>query len=130
MPAIEAAREKGINACGPYPPDSVFVRARAGEFDMVVAMYHDQGHIPLKMAGFWMDEQGKMQQVSGINYTAGLPITVPRWTMALHLTRPAARRQRAEHGRSHPDGGFNGPKPIKYTEKTAKGDFYAAGTGR
>ncbi len=74
LPAIEAARQQGINASGPYPPDSVFVRARAGEFDMVVAMYHDQGHIPLKMAGFWMDAQGKMQQISGINYTAGLPI--------------------------------------------------------
>ena len=40
---------------GPIPPDSVFVRALGGEFDIVVAMYHDQGHIPLKLAGFRMD---------------------------------------------------------------------------
>jgi 4-hydroxythreonine-4-phosphate dehydrogenase len=50
-PAVEQAREQGINAIGPLPPDTVFARAAAGEYDGVVAMYHDQGHIPVKMLG-------------------------------------------------------------------------------
>lgn len=51
-PAVEAAREKGINASGPIPADTVFLRAREGEFDGVVAQYHNQGHIPMKLLGF------------------------------------------------------------------------------
>jgi 4-phospho-D-threonate 3-dehydrogenase / 4-phospho-D-erythronate 3-dehydrogenase len=51
-PAVKAAQEMGINACGPYPADSVFTRAINGEFDVVLAMYHDQGHIPIKVYGF------------------------------------------------------------------------------
>lgn len=74
-PAVEAARAEGINVAGPIPPDSVFVRALGGEFDIVVAMYHDQGHIPLKLAGFRMDPAtGKYTSMSGINTTIGLPI--------------------------------------------------------
>lgn len=74
-PAVEAARAEGINVTGPIPPDSVFVRALGGEFDIVVAMYHDQGHIPLKLAGFRMDPAtGKYASMSGINTTIGLPI--------------------------------------------------------
>ena len=64
MPAISAARQEGINALGPFPPDTVFYRARRGEFDCVVAMYHDQGHIPMKLLGF----------DRGVNVTVGLPI--------------------------------------------------------
>ncbi len=63
-PAVQAAKDLGINAVGPIPPDTVFLRAYRGEFDGVVAMYHDQGHIPLKLVGF----------KSGINVTIGLPI--------------------------------------------------------
>ncbi len=75
LPAIEAARAEGIHVTGPVPPDSVFVRALGGEFDMVVAMYHDQGHIPLKLAGFRLDPAtGKYESMSGINTTIGLPI--------------------------------------------------------
>lgn len=75
LPAIEAARAEGIDVTGPVPPDSVFVRALGGEFDIVVAMYHDQGHIPLKLAGFRMDPAtGKYASMSGINTTIGLPI--------------------------------------------------------
>ncbi|MBE6936433.1 MAG: 4-hydroxythreonine-4-phosphate dehydrogenase PdxA [Ruminococcaceae bacterium] len=75
LPAIEAARAEGLDVSGPIPPDSVFVRALGGEFDIVVAMYHDQGHIPLKLAGFRMDPKtGKFQSMSGINTTIGLPI--------------------------------------------------------
>lgn len=68
-PAIEAARREGINALGPFAPDTVFMRARhappehAGEFDVVVAMYHDQGLIPVKYLG--LDQ--------GVNVTLGLP---------------------------------------------------------
>lgn len=68
-PAVERACEAGIDACGPEPPDTVYVRAAAGEFDCVVSMYHDQGHIPIKMFGF----QGG-DAVSGVNVTVGLPI--------------------------------------------------------
>ncbi|MAG36126.1 MAG: 4-hydroxythreonine-4-phosphate dehydrogenase PdxA [Dehalococcoidia bacterium] len=51
-PAVEDARVAGIEAAGPLPADSVFVRAMRGEFDAVVAMFHDQGHIPVKVHGF------------------------------------------------------------------------------
>ncbi|MFB6073717.1 MAG: 4-hydroxythreonine-4-phosphate dehydrogenase PdxA [Haloarculaceae archaeon] len=68
-PAVERAREAGVDAVGPEPPDTVFVRAARGAFDAVVAMYHDQGHIPIKMLGFAGGEA-----VSGVNVTIGLPI--------------------------------------------------------
>jgi len=68
-PAIAAAKAEGILASGPFPPDTVFMRARTtaehpGEFDVVVAMYHDQGLIPVKYLG--------MEQ--GVNVTLGLPL--------------------------------------------------------
>ncbi|MFC7130677.1 4-hydroxythreonine-4-phosphate dehydrogenase PdxA [Haloferax chudinovii] len=68
-PAVERAGADGIDATGPISPDTVYVRAARGEFDCVVSMYHDQGHIPLKMLGF--DAAGG---VSGVNMTIGLPI--------------------------------------------------------
>jgi 4-hydroxythreonine-4-phosphate dehydrogenase len=71
-PAIEIARSKGIKAEGPIPPDTVFSKARGGIFDIVVAMYHDQGHIPLKVLGFQYGK--KLQKVNGVNITLGLPI--------------------------------------------------------
>lgn len=63
-PAIEAARAQGIDAHGPFPADTVFNHAVAGKFDLVVAMYHDQGLIPVKLLAF--DE--------AVNVTLGLPI--------------------------------------------------------
>nr|WP_267313192.1 4-hydroxythreonine-4-phosphate dehydrogenase PdxA [Haloferax marinisediminis] len=69
-PAIERVAETGVNVTGPYSPDTVYVRAAAGEFDCVVSMYHDQGHIPIKMLGF----TGEDDAVSGVNVTIGLPI--------------------------------------------------------
>lgn len=73
--AIESQKAKGIQVEGPIPPDSVFVKAYAGAYDVVVAMYHDQGHIPLKLSGFKMDaETGKFTMMSGVNTTIGLPI--------------------------------------------------------
>jgi 4-hydroxythreonine-4-phosphate dehydrogenase len=68
-PAVAAAREAGIDAVGPESPDTVFGRAVAGEFDCVVAMYHDQGHIPIKTLG-----AAGGRTVSGVNVTIGLPI--------------------------------------------------------
>ncbi len=62
-PAIAQARREGIDASGPWPGDTVFMRARRGEFDVVVAQYHDQGLIPVKYLG--LDE--------GVNITVGLP---------------------------------------------------------
>jgi 4-hydroxythreonine-4-phosphate dehydrogenase len=63
-PAVKAAHAEGMNVSGPYPPDSIFLRASQGEFDAVIAMYHDQGHIPVKLLGFY----------EGVNLTLGLPI--------------------------------------------------------
>jgi len=74
-PAIEQANAEGIRAVGPVPPDTIFAKARGGWYDIVVAMYHDQGHIPLKVLGFVYDAAaGKWQSVSGVNITLGLPI--------------------------------------------------------
>ncbi len=63
-PAIEAARRQGMSVTGPLPPDSVFLRTLEGQFDAAIAMYHDQGHIAIKIQGI----------TQGINVTLGLPI--------------------------------------------------------
>jgi 4-hydroxythreonine-4-phosphate dehydrogenase len=74
VPAIETARAEGMTVTGPLPADTLFSRARGGEFDIVVAMYHDQGHIPVKTLGFNYDEQTKRWTgLSGVNVTVGLP---------------------------------------------------------
>ena len=74
-PAIEAARAQGIDADGPVPPDTIFSKARGGWYDIAVAMYHDQGHIPLKVVGFVYNEtEKKWDAVAGVNITLGLPI--------------------------------------------------------
>lgn len=74
-PAIEAAQKEGINAIGPVPPDTIYSKARGGWYDICVAMYHDQGHIPLKILGFVFDRDAKKWlAVSGVNITLGLPI--------------------------------------------------------
>ena len=74
-PAVAAAREEGIQAEGPLPPDSLFPKALGGWYDVVVAMYHDQGHIPLKTVGFVYDRDKKQwKAVEGVNITLGLPI--------------------------------------------------------
>ncbi|MBQ4384071.1 MAG: 4-hydroxythreonine-4-phosphate dehydrogenase PdxA [Firmicutes bacterium] len=75
IPAIEAARAEGFNVDGPVPPDTVFSKARGGWYDIVVAMYHDQGHIPLKLVGFVYNQAlGRWDAVAGVNITLGLPI--------------------------------------------------------
>ena len=62
-PAVKAALEEGVDASGPWAPDTVMMRARQGHFDVVVVQYHDQGHIPIKLMGF----------DTGVNVTVGLP---------------------------------------------------------
>ena len=74
-PAIEEAKAHGLNAIGPIPPDSAFSEALGGWYDIVVCMYHDQGHIPLKTVGFVYDrEKQEWKAVEGVNVTLGLPI--------------------------------------------------------
>lgn len=63
-PAIEAVRVDGIDAVGPVPADTAFFRAVRGDFDLMVAMYHDQGHVPIKVMGI----------DAGVNITVGLPV--------------------------------------------------------
>jgi len=64
VPAIDRVRADGIDAVGPLPADTLFFRARRGEFDCIVAMYHDQGHGPVKVLGL----------EAGVNITLGLPV--------------------------------------------------------
>jgi 4-hydroxythreonine-4-phosphate dehydrogenase len=63
-PAVTRARERGIDASGPFPADTLFVRAAGGEFDAVIAAYHDQGLVPVKLIAFGRS----------VNVTLGLPI--------------------------------------------------------
>jgi 4-hydroxy-L-threonine phosphate dehydrogenase PdxA len=63
-PAVEMAQRAGIDASGPWPSDTLFVRAHRGEFNSIVAMYHDQGHIAMKLRCGW----------NLVNISAGLPI--------------------------------------------------------
>jgi 4-hydroxythreonine-4-phosphate dehydrogenase len=63
-PAIAACRQRGVDVSGPFPADTIFVRARKGDFDVVVACYHDQGLIPVKLVAFGQ----------AVNVTLGLPI--------------------------------------------------------
>jgi 4-hydroxythreonine-4-phosphate dehydrogenase len=64
VPAVEACTSRGWNVKGPLPADTLFFLAQRGDFDMVVAMYHDQGHGPVKVLGL----------ESGVNITLGLPV--------------------------------------------------------
>ena len=74
-PVIAQANADGLDIHGPVPGDTVFVKLRAGQYDAVVAMYHDQGHIPVKLLGFEIDPAtGKWMDLSGVNVTLGLPI--------------------------------------------------------
>ena len=75
LPAVAAARADGIAAEGPMPADTVFSKMRGGMFDLVVVMYHDQGHIPTKLMGFQYDDKtGTWGQMAGVNVTLGLPV--------------------------------------------------------
>lgn len=75
IPAIELARNEGINAEGPYPADTIFSKVAGGFYDGCIAMYHDQGHIPFKVTGFvWDKEKNNWSRIHGVNITLGIPI--------------------------------------------------------
>ena len=74
-PAIRAAQADGLTVEGPLPADTLFPKANGGYYDLVVAMYHDQGHIPTKVAGFtWDNAAGAWSAVDGVNVTLGIPV--------------------------------------------------------
>jgi 4-hydroxythreonine-4-phosphate dehydrogenase len=74
-PAIKQGQKEGLNVEGPIPPDTVFSKMQGGQYDLVVVMYHDQGHIPTKLIGFQYDDKTKTWgSMSGVNITCGLPI--------------------------------------------------------
>jgi 4-hydroxythreonine-4-phosphate dehydrogenase len=75
QPAVEQACREGYLAEGPVPADTLFPKALGKYYDGCVAMYHDQGHIPFKLAGFsWDEKKQTMKSVIGVNVTLGLPI--------------------------------------------------------
>ncbi|MEG0505189.1 MAG: 4-hydroxythreonine-4-phosphate dehydrogenase PdxA, partial [Raoultibacter sp.] len=75
QPAIELAQREGMRVDGPLPADTVFSKMNGGMYDIVVAQFHDQGHIPLKVLGFRMNPKtGAWDSVTGVNITLGLPI--------------------------------------------------------
>ena len=104
-PAIAACRARGIDVSGPFPGDTVFVRARRGEFDVVVACYHDQGLIPVKLLAFGQ----------AVNVTLGLPIIR---TSVDHGTAfdiaGQGRRRSGEHDRGGAAGGAAGGQPERH----------------
>ncbi|WP_295772525.1 4-hydroxythreonine-4-phosphate dehydrogenase PdxA [uncultured Mucilaginibacter sp.] len=75
LPAVQEALARGYDVEGPVPADTMFSKAATGYYGGVVAMYHDQGHIPFKLTGFkWNPEKKQMDSVKGVNITMGLPI--------------------------------------------------------
>lgn len=102
-PAIAAARAKGWDFSGPWPPDTVFARANRGQFDAVIAMYHDQGHIAIKMIGF--DE--------GVNISLGLPIV----------------RTSVDHGTAFDIAGKGIARPVSMIQATQLAAQLAAARG-
>jgi 4-hydroxythreonine-4-phosphate dehydrogenase len=75
LPAVLEAKKMGYDVDGPVPADTLFSKAATGHYGGIVAMYHDQGHIPFKLTGFkWNAEKKQMDSVKGVNITMGLPI--------------------------------------------------------
>ncbi|MBE3100748.1 MAG: 4-hydroxythreonine-4-phosphate dehydrogenase PdxA [Firmicutes bacterium] len=75
IPAIVQAKIEGIDVEGPVPPDTIFSKTIGGQYDIAVVMYHDQGHIPMKVTGFKYNKAtNKWSSMSGVNITVGLPI--------------------------------------------------------
>jgi 4-hydroxythreonine-4-phosphate dehydrogenase len=74
LPAINEAQNIGINAIGPLPGDTAFPKALSGMYDCMVVMYHDQGHIPVKLLGFSLNKNGIWEEVKGVNISFGMPI--------------------------------------------------------
>jgi len=101
IPAIKDAQAEGIAAEGPFPPDTIFPKMRGGQYDVVVCMYHDQGHIPTKLLGFDYDHaSGEWRAMAGVNITLGLPIV----------------RVSVDHGVAFDKGGLNTANPGSMLE--------------
>ena len=111
-PAVHALKGRGLNIIGPLPPDTVFARAYSGEFDGVVAMYHDQGHIGLKLAGFTFGDRGR--EVGGVNTTLGLPII----------------RTSVDHGTAFDIAGRGEASPRSLVDAIELADAFARGKAR
>ncbi|MBU1199388.1 MAG: 4-hydroxythreonine-4-phosphate dehydrogenase PdxA [Nanoarchaeota archaeon] len=73
-PAIDEFRKKGVDVTGPSPADTVWSKVLSGAYDIGVAMYHDQGHIPTKLLGFQYEKDGTYKSILGMNITVGIPI--------------------------------------------------------
>jgi 4-hydroxythreonine-4-phosphate dehydrogenase len=111
-PAIAEAVREGIDAAGPFSPDTVFCKAAGGGFDMVVAMYHDQGHIPLKMLSFKYDDLTRSWSgMTGVNITLGLPIV----------------RSSVDHGTAFENAGKNVSSPLSMIHAIEYGAMLAGG---
>ena len=111
-PAIADAVAEGVDVAGPFPPDTVFCKAAGGGFDLVVAMYHDQGHIPLKMLSFKYDATTKAWSgMTGVNITLGLPIV----------------RASVDHGTAFENAGKNVSEPQSMIHAIEYGAMLAMG---
>jgi 4-hydroxythreonine-4-phosphate dehydrogenase len=104
VPAVQAARARGIDIDGPFPGDTVFVRAVAGDFDAVIACYHDQGLIPVKLMAFG----------HAVNVTLGLPIV----------------RTSVDHGTAFDIAGRNVANPSSMIEAVLLAARLATGRAR
>ena len=110
-PAVQAAQAKGIACDGPYPSDTVFVRARAGQFDAVLTMFHDQGQIAMKLIGF----------DKGVTLLGGfpMPITTPAHGTAYDIAGKgianigASRNARSAGGQDGARGGREGGRDAE-----------------
>lgn len=103
-PAVAEAREKGIDAEGPVPADTLFLKTVRGVYDVAIAMYHDQGHIPVKLLGF----------EAGVNMTLGLPI------IRTSVDHGTAFRHARERMGANPDSLI---EAIKIAAKTAQARY-------
>jgi 4-hydroxythreonine-4-phosphate dehydrogenase len=111
IPAIEAAKEKGLNVDGPHPPDTIFPKMKGGQYDIVVCMYHDQGHIPTKLLGFEYNHfSNRWEGMSGINMTLGLPIV----------------RVSVDHGTAFDKGGKGEANPESMTQAIKYAALFAS----
>jgi len=114
-PAVAEARAEGILVEGPLPADTVFSKMQGGMFDLVVVMYHDQGHIPTKLIGFQYDDKtGMWGQMAGVNVTLGLPII----------------RVSVDHGTAFGKAGEGRANPQSMIEAIKLATRLAAGRGR
>jgi 4-hydroxythreonine-4-phosphate dehydrogenase len=114
-PTVARAVADGLDVVGPVPGDTVFVKLRAGQYDAVVAMYHDQGHIPVKLLGFHVDpETGTWEDLSGVNITLGLPII----------------RTSVDHGTAFDIAGRGIANPSSLVEAIEYAERLAAGAGK